>query len=287
MVAVLNFTATRAATTTIINMHELSQLIHLPFIQRAFLGGIIISVLASWMGVLVVLRKSSFFGDAIAHSSLLGVSLGLLLGLNPILVATLYAILVSLLLPLLKKHSQLPLDSLLGFILPFSMGLGIIVLSIIPGYQPELMSFLFGSILSISWSDIYVTASLVVATLLIMFKVNKRLILSSFDHEYAKISGVNVYILDTIYHVLLAVTVVSGIRLVGIILVNALLVIPSSTSRLVAKSLLSMFILTPIFALLATITGLFASFYLNIPAGPAIAVISGLIFILVLPFSRR
>jgi ABC-type Mn2+/Zn2+ transport system permease subunit len=267
-------------------MQEIIGSLQYPFVQRALLGGILVAVLTSWMGILVVLRQSSFFGDAIAHSSLMGIALGLLLGINPIAVAAIYAIFVSFLLPFLRKHSHLPQDSLLGFILPFSMGLGVILLALIPGYQPELISFLFGSILAIGWGDIAITAILALVTFLVMFILRGKLTFASFDSEYAKVTGIKVSMIDTIYHVLLAVTVVAGIRLVGIILVNALLVIPASTVRLFARSLKDMFIFTPILAIIIMIVGLLASFTFDIPSGPTIAVTSGLLFLITLVFTK-
>ena len=250
------------------------------------MGGILVAILTSWMGILVVLRQSSFFGDAIAHASLMGVALGLYLGINPIVVAAGYAVFVSFILPFLKKHSGLPQDSLLGFILPFSMGIGVILLSVIPGYQPELISFLFGSILAIGWSDVVITAFLAGITLLVMLALKGKLTFASFDSEYAKVTGINVTLVDTLYHVLLAITIVAGIRLVGIILVNALLVIPASTARLVARSLREMFMLTPILAVLIIVSGLFISFSWNIPSGPTIAVDSGILFLITLVYTK-
>lgn len=259
---------------------EISEILSFPFIQRAIIGGVLVAVLTSWMGTLVVLRQASFFGDAIAHSSLMGVALGLLLGFNPILAAALYAILVSFGLPYLKKSSKLPTDSLLGFVLPFSMGIGVILLTYIPGYQPELVSFLFGSILSVGWTDIAVVAGLTTVTALVMLVVKNKLLLTSFDSEYAKVSGIKVEKIDVIYNILLAVTIVTGIRLVGIILINALLVIPASTIRLQAKSLKEMFIYSPLLAVGVTLAGLGLSFFTNLPTGPAIAVMAGLVFLL-------
>jgi zinc transport system permease protein len=260
-------------------MNQLIEIFSYPFMLRALLGGSLLAVLISVMGIFVVLRRSSFFGDAIAHASLTGIALGLLFKKDPIFVAVIYAVLVSLSLPFLKKYSKLPLDSLLGFILPFSMGLGVILLAFIPGYQPELISFLFGSVLAVSSKDIVLISILAVLTLITMFFFRKKLIFSSFDSQYAKISNINVERMDIIYHMLLAVTIVAGIRLVGIILVNALLVIPASTVRIFAKSLNQVFILTPLLSLFIVVNGLVVSVLINIPSGPSIAVVSGIIFL--------
>ena len=279
MVGLLSFMGTIMMLTTNMN-DQIIQLISLPFVRRAVIGGLLVAVLASWMGVLVVLRRASFFGDAIAHSSLMGVALGLLIGMNPVLVAAIYAVLVSFGLPYLEKHSSLPIDSLLGFLLPFSMGAGVILLSIIPGYQPELISFLFGSILAVGWIDVVVIFVLSLVALAVMLLLRKKLMFASYDSVYARISGVKVGRIDIIYNVLLAITIVSGIKLVGIILVNALLVIPASTARLFAGSLRQMFILTPLIAVLVTLFGLAVSFSLDIPTGPTIAVLSGGVFLI-------
>lgn len=262
------------------------EILTLGFMQRALIGGVLVALLTSLVGVLVVLRRSSFFGDAVAHASLLGVAFGLLLGLDPVLTAVLYAIIVAVGLPYLRKHSNLPIDSLLGFILPFSMGLGVILLSVIPGYQPELLSFLFGSILSVGWSEILIVATLVGIAFVAMIWMNKKLIFTSFDYEYAKIAGLPVDKIDVLYHVLLATTVVSGIQLVGIILVNALLVIPASTVRLFAHSLKHMFFYTPIVSVAVTVVGLVVSYVADIPTGPTIAVVSGLMLLAAIVFRR-
>jgi zinc transport system permease protein len=267
-------------------MQEIINTLQFPFVQRAILGGIIVAALTSWMGILVVLRRSSFFGDAIAHSSLMGIALGLIIGINPIMVAAVYAIFVSLLLPFLRKHSELPQDSLLGFILPFSMGVGIILLAFIPGFQPELISFLFGSILGIGWNDVAIIAVLAIIAFFVALSMKGKFSFVSFDSEYAKVVGVNVSKIDTLYHILLAITVVAGIRLVGIILVNALLVIPASTARLLAGSLRDMFIFTPILAVVNVILGLIASFIFDLPTGPTIAVVSGVLFLITLSVKK-
>lgn len=259
---------------------DIAEAISLPFMQRALLGGAVVSILAALIGIFVTLRRSSFYGDAIAHSSLTGVALGVLIGFNPLVAAAVYAIGISLLLPLLQSQSRLPIDSLLGFILPFSMGLGVIILALTPGYQPELISFLFGSILAIGWMDLAIITAIALVSVLIIAQLYSSLVSVSFDSEFAKVSGIRVGLIEVIYSILLALTIVAGIRIVGIILVNALLIIPASTVRLYARSLFQMFIFTPILAVITTIFGLFLSYFLNVPSGPAIAVVSGTLLIL-------
>lgn len=256
-------------------MSDLAQILTLPFMQRALLGGVLVAILASLVGILVVLRRASFFGDSVAHASLAGVALGLLLGLNPLLTAAGFAVLIAFLLPILQQKSRLPLDSLLGFILPFSMGLGMMILSRLPGYQPELVSFLFGSILAIGWEGLGLIVILSLVTLGTILILKEQLIFASFDQEYARITGLPVRALDIIYSILVALTIVASLRLVGIVLVNALLVVPAATARLYAKSLKQMFILTPILSVMSVLVGLFLAYLLNFPVGPTIAVVAG------------
>ncbi len=254
-------------------------LLTLPFMQRAFIGGGIVSVLLACLGVFVVLRRSSFFGDAIAHSSLTGVAIGLLTGIPTLISATIYSIGVSFFIPWMKDKSRLPVDTLLGILLPVSMAIGVIILTLIPGYRADLMSFLFGSILGISWLNIGFTILLSLAIGIYLFFWGKKLLALSFDSDYAVIQGIQVSKIDLLYHLALAVSIVLGIQVVGIILVNALLIIPSATARLLARSMKDLFILAPIIAFVTTTCGIILSYYLDLPTGPAIGVLSGMVFV--------
>lgn len=252
----------------------------LPFMQRALVGGILISLMLSFVGVFVTLRRTAFYGDAIAHSSLTGVAFGMLLGIHPFLAATMYAMGISLLIPRIASSARIPIDTLLGILLPVSMAGGVLLLSLIPGYKPELMSYLFGSILGISWNEIGLA---VIMTVIIGVLYGTRfleIVHVSFDPEYARIRGIRTKLIDGIFFVSLACVVVLGINLVGIILLNAMLILPAATARLVARSLRNLFSLALLLGVVATSVGIIASYYLNLPTGPAIALVGGLIFVL-------
>lgn len=267
-------------------MEQILIILSYPFIQRALLGGILVAVLTSFVGILAVLRRSSMVGDTVAHASLAGVALGLLIGWNPILTAAVIAVVISLSLPPLTRYSKLPIDSILGFVLPFAMAFGVILLSIIPGYQPELVSFLFGSILSISWANVATIAVLVLIVSISLFFLHEKLLFVSFDEVYAKTAGIKVGRINALYSIILALTIVVGIQLVGIVLLNALLVIPASTVRLMSRSLKDMFWYTPVVSVLVVIMGIFISFFIDIPTGPTIAVVSGAMFIFVISVKK-
>ncbi|HSF04657.1 MAG TPA: metal ABC transporter permease [Methylomirabilota bacterium] len=250
-----------------------------PFMQRALAAGLLIGLVASLLGVFVILRRSAFFGDAVAHASLAGVAAGVVIGWPPLLVAAVVAVGIGLSLHRLERVGRLSLDTILGFILPFFMALGVLVLSLSPGFQPELLSYLFGSILTVGWPGLATTAVVALVVALGLAHLGRRLVFATFDPEGAHAAGINVGRLLTAYHVLLALAVIVSISLVGIILVNALLVIPAATAKLLARSLRQMFLLAPILGGGGVLVGLGVSYWLNVPSGPAIVVVVGFVFL--------
>jgi zinc transport system permease protein len=251
----------------------------LPFMQRALAAGIIVGLVASLLGIFVVLHRAAFFGDAIAHASLAGVALGAVTGAPPIALAAVVGVGIGLSLNRFERRGKLALDSILGFVLPFFMALGILVMSFSPGYQPELLSYLFGSILAVDrWSLLAIAAFSVVA-LVWLVRIRRPLVFTTFDRDGARVAGVHVDRLLTTFHVLLALVVIASIKIVGIILVNALLVIPAATAKLLARSLTQMFVLAPVIGIASVVAGLAASYWLDLPSGPAIVAVAGLIFI--------
>lgn len=261
---------------------QILELLQFEFMQRAILGGVLIATACGFMGVLMVLKRASFFADTIAHSSLTGVALGVLVGIDPVLTAALYALLLALLMPRMQKISKVPLDGLLGFLLPFSMGLGVVILSWLPGYRPELISFLFGNILSVSNHELVLVIALVVVVLIVIFQFRHKMILVAFDEIEAKVLGLKVRSIELWFNVVLALTIVAGIKLAGIVLINALLVIPATIARMYVRSLSEMFFITPIIAVTLTLMGILLSMILNWPTGPTVAVLAGMIFVMAL-----
>jgi zinc transport system permease protein len=250
-----------------------------PFMQRALLTGVLVGIITSLLGVLVVLRRSAFFGDAIAHASLAGVAMGVLTGWHPLLTAAGVSVGISMSLHLMERHTRLALDTVLGFILPFFMALGVLLLSLKPGYQPELMSFLFGSILTVSRASLILIAVVTLVVLGVFLRFRPQLVFATFDEEAAQLSGIRVGLILTGYYVLLALVIIASIRTVGIILVNALLIIPAATAKMLARSLAHMFVLTPLLGTTSVVGGIVSSYYLDLPSGPAVVVFAGLLFL--------
>ncbi|MGE3539026.1 MAG: metal ABC transporter permease [Candidatus Tectimicrobiota bacterium] len=253
-----------------------------PFMQRALLAGVLVGIITSLLGVLVVLRRAAFFGDAIAHAALTGVALGIVLGCDPLFGAMAVGIGIAVALHGVERRSHLPVDTVLGFVLPFFLALGVLILSLSPGYQPELVSFLFGSILTVSQESLWLIAGITLVVLLFLLRFRHQLIFVTFDEEAAQLAGIRVGLVLTSYYVLLALVIIASIRTVGTVLVTALLVIPAATAKLLAHSLRHMFLLTPVLGLVSVVGGMLLSYYLDLPSGPSIVVLAGLLFLLVL-----
>jgi len=259
-------------------MNTLIELLQLPFVQRAVMAGIVLALLTAVLGVLTLIRKAAFYGDAIAHSSLAGVAIGLWLGWYPLATALLYAVGISMLLPTIRTRLKLPLDNVLGIILPASMGLGVILFNLLPGFQPEMMSFLFGSMVTIRESDLVALFLLALISLAFFALYLPRLFFLSLDPEYASLLKIPTKWLERAYEMILAATIIAGVKLLGVILVSALLIVPASAAKLHATSLKSWVILTVIIGQFVVIGGLGIAMLLNVPPGATIAVFSAVIF---------
>ncbi len=249
------------------------------FVQRALIAGVLLALLTGVFGVITLMRKAAFYGDAVAHSSLAGVALGLVFGWYPLLTALLYAIGVASILPWLRKQFRLSLDAVLGIVLPTSMGLGVLIFSLLPGYQPEMISFLFGSMVTIRWQDLALLTALFVVSVVVFIWYLPRLLFLSLDREYAQVLKIRVSIFERLYEILLAATIIAGVKLVGVVLINALLVIPASTAKLHAQSLKQWVFFSTLYSLAIVVGGLVLALLLNTPPGATMAVFAGGVFV--------
>lgn len=234
------------------------------------IAGIILAVLMAFLGVFVVLRKMAFFSDGIAHASLAGVALGIVFSWNPLIVALLSSAVFAGIIFLLQDKFNLNSDTAIGILFTSGMALGVLLISLQPGYQPELMSFLFGNILAITKAEIPVILIVsVVIICFILFKL-KHLILVSIDEETAIVSGIKVKWLQLVLYILLALAVVLGIKVLGVILVSALLIIPVASAKFFAKSIKTLIVLSIVIAEVVMIGGIFLSYYVDLPTGPIV-----------------
>lgn len=256
------------------------ELLTLPFFQRALIVGIILSVLMAIIGVFVVLRRMAFFSDAIGHAALTGIALGLLLHINPYVSALVFSLLVALGISFVRVKSKLPLDTLLGVFFSGSVALGVILVQLTPGYQSNLISFLFGDILAVSQLDVYITFFVSAAVLLIVLFAGKSFIAITFDSDLARAEGIRVDVHELLFLLLLAGIIALAIKLVGIVLVTALLIVPAATAHNLTRSLTALFIGSTIISVSAMVIGMLASAVLNTASGPTIVLTGSAFFAL-------
>jgi len=258
------------------------EILQLEFMQRAFIAGLVLAPLLSVLGSFATIRKMSFFSEGIAHASLLGVALAIVTGVAPFAGALIVGVLFGVLVFVLERYAKLASDAVIGIVFTTGLALGVVIISLQPGYQPDLISFLFGNILSISWGDVWII--LVLASLILMIFASRfrQFTLLSFSQELAWTSGVNVVQLNLLFYILLSVSVVLGVKLLGIILVSALLITPAVTSKLISRTFKSYVAFSVLFAVLSFMGGLITSYYFDLPSGASIVLFSTGIFILVM-----
>ena len=244
------------------------------FVQNALIAGVLVSISIGIIGALVVVNRMVFLAGGIAHSSYGGIGLAIYFGI-PIAVATsLFAVASALLIAWLSIYHKNRIDSFIGLIWAVGMAIGIVLVDITPGYHGDLMSYLFGSIMAVSSSDISMMSILLVAILLFVHIYYREILAVSYDSEYALLRGINSHLFYTLILLLSALSVVVAIKVVGLILVIAMMTIPTFIAEKLSKSLYMMMILSAIFALVFTIVGLILSYIFDLTSGATIILTS-------------
>lgn len=262
------------------------ELLTFPFLQRALLAGLILGLLLACLGVFVTLRKMAFFGDGIAHASLAGIAIAILTGFTPMPVALVWSLFVAVFIFFLERKIKLSTDSLIGILFTASMALGVILMRFTPGYQPDLVSYLFGSILSIQTFDLWLTAGITTVILIWLCFYFKALTFLSLSEESAAVAGVKVSLHLLLLYISLALATVLSVKMLGIVLVSALLIIPPAISRILARNFKQYFILSIIVAEISILVGLFLSFQFDLPSGASIVLTGAALFCLALFFKK-
>jgi ABC-type Mn2+/Zn2+ transport system permease subunit len=258
-----------------------------PFMQRAFLAGAMIAAVLACLGVFVTLRRMAFFGDGVAHASLAGIAIALLAGVSPLPIAMVWAVGIAVYIWRLERSTRLPPDTVVGIFFTASMALGVIIMSFTNGYQPDLISYLFGSILSIRNSDVVFIAMVTVSILAWVAVTYKQLVLMSLSEETAAVAGVSIAKQTLALYVTLAIATVLGVKILGIVLVSALLILPPATSRLFTKNFKDFFSWSVFVAEIMVLCGLAASYQFDLPSGASIVLVGTIIFFLVAWLKRR
>jgi zinc transport system permease protein len=252
-------------------------LIQMPFMQRALIAGVLVALLSSYYGVFVVQRGLSFLGDGLAHAAFGGVALGLLLGLEPLHVAIPFTVVVAIGIVWVQQRTQLGSDTAIGVFFSVAMALGVVFIALKTDYAADAMTYLFGSILAVTRNDLFIMAGVALASLGTL-PLWGRWAYASFDRELAQADRQPVGREDYILAIALAITTVVAVKLVGIVLIAAFLVIPAATARLLVRTFAGMTLVSIGLGLLSVVLGLYASFMWNLPSGPMIILAQATLF---------
>lgn len=251
------------------------------FIQNALIAGVLISIAAGIIGSLVVVNKITFLTGGIAHSSYGGIGLAIYLGLPVLFGATVFAVITAIIIAIITLKNRNRIDSVIGMMWASGMAIGIIFVDLTPGYNVDLLSYLFGSIIAVSSDDLLYMTILDIFIIGIVVFFYKQILAVSYDSEFATLRGINVKFFYTLILILAALCVVAAIKAVGLILVIALLTIPTYLAESFASRLSTMMIISSILATIFTILGLVVSYAYDISSGASIIMVAVVILTVV------
>ena len=240
------------------------------FIQNAFAAALLMSITCGIIGTYIVSRRMVFISGGITHASFGGVGIGYFLGFPPLAGAAVFAVLAALTTENLTRKKVLRNDSIIAIMWSLGMALGIIFVYLTPGYAPNLMSFLFGSIITVTSTDLWFMFSLTVTVLLFFITLFKPILYISFDEQFARTRGIPVMLMNYLLIVLVALTIVLSIRIAGIILVLSILTIPQNIANIFTNRFGVIMVASVILGFVASMIGLAVSYYLDIPSGATI-----------------
>jgi zinc transport system permease protein len=248
------------------------------FLLYALLAGLGVAVVAGPLGCFVVWRRMAYFGDTLAHSALLGIALGIMLDININATLVMIPLAIALVLVNLEQRTSLSLDSLLGIISHSALAAGLILIALLPDVRVDLMSLLFGDLLAVTEQDLMMIYSVCIIVLGLLLLLWKPLISMTVNQELAAVEGHNVKLLRTILMLITAMVIAIAMKIVGILLITALLIIPASTARRLSKTPEQMAVFASSIAIVSVAMGLAMSWYLDTPAGPSVVISASCLF---------
>lgn len=257
------------------------------FMQRAFIAGIIIALLASISGTFVVLRRYSMISETLAHSALVGVAVALIAQFSPLWMAVIFALISSWIIEFLRAKLKLYSDAALSVLLSASLAIAIVIVSLGGSFNNSLFSYLFGSILSVNSEDLVVIALFGVISLMILIFYHKELFFIAYDEEVAKVSGINVDRLNFLLVSVVAIIVALSITIIGTLLIGALVSIPAISALQYRVSFLKTILLSIFFAITGVVGGLWLSYIYSLPSGATIVLVVVVLFVVSALINRR
>lgn len=261
------------------SMDELFWVFGYEWFRNAYLAGICAGLLCSVLGVFIVLRRSSLIGEGIAHLSFGGIALGLFLAVYPLYTALVLALIGTLVIYLLSKRRVVYSETAIGLLFSLGLAMGAVLASMAGGFNVDLFNYLFGSILTVSNGDFFLVAVLSTVTIGFVLVFFKELMLLTFDEQGARLAGIPVIRFELAFNILVAFTVVVSIKIVGTLLVSALLITPAASAMQFSRSFRGTVLSAMVLSILSVVLGLLISFVFDIPSGGSIVLVSIVVFI--------
>ena len=254
------------------------EIFHYSFMVRAFIAGSVIGIIAPLIGSFLVTRRYALMADSLAHISLAGIAVGLLIGVYPVYTALLVTIVSAIIIEWLRSERKISGEIALAMFLSGGLAVAIVLISLAHGFNVDLFSYLFGSITTVRNIDLWVMGILGLTVMLTVYFFYEEFLYISFSEEAAKVSGIPVRMLNIVLVVLTAITVSLSMRIVGLLLIGALMVIPVVTAMQIAKSFIQTILYAACFGIISVLSGLFISYYADLAAGGTIVVVSLILF---------
>ena len=254
------------------------------FIQNALIAGVLVSIITGIIGSLIVVNKMVFLSGGIAHSAYGGIGLSIYFGLPMLLSTSIFSVLITVLIAILTYQKRENLDTTIGLTWAIGMSFGILLVDLTPGYNSNLMSYLFGSILAVNSDDILFMSILLGLIFLTLIFFYRDILAVSYDNEYANLRGIKTKFFYTLILILSALSIVIAIKIVGLILVIALLTIPIYIAQRFCNTLFNMMIILGILSIFFTIFGLLISYNYDLSSGPSIIIVSSICMFCVIIF---
>ncbi|WP_106496764.1 metal ABC transporter permease [Lentibacillus sp. Marseille-P4043] len=270
----------------------LADILEYDFLRNTFLTGLLIGVIAPLLGTFIVVRRLSMIADALSHVTLAGIAFGLLMEktftttlISPLYGGMAFSVFGSILVEKLRGVYKAYQELAIPIILSGGVGLSVIFISLANGFNTELFNYLFGSVSAVSQTDFYTILGISIFVLIIIFLFYKELFTLSFDEEHAKVSGIHAKSIHLLFIILTALVIAASIRIVGVLLVSALMTLPVAASIRIAKGFKQTMILSIVFGELSVVLGLITGYYFSIPPGGTIVLVS--IFILLISIGMK
>jgi len=262
------------------------ELLSFGFMQNALIAGVLVSLACGVIGTLVVLKRMVFISGGVAHTAYGGVGLAFYLGINPILGAVAFSLMASVIMGYVQRKTRQRQDTLIGVMWAIGMAIGIIFADLTPGYKADLMSYLFGSILAVTSTDLWLMLAVNILAIGIVVLFYKEFLSIAFDETFARVRNLPVDFLYLILIAMIGLAVVMLMRVVGLIMIIALLTVPAAIGTLFLKDMKHIMLLAIVLSLVFTIGGLLLSYFFNLTSGATIILIAGLAYLFAMLIHR-